>query len=195
MALLLGCVENSNAGGKIVKITVANNGNPRDFYVDEGYLADRKGGAIREYLIIHALYPGMQPCYRSDVVMAKNCNMILIESGTRKTRGESIVEQWNARKNRPNNGPGFDRYIGSEDGYDIYETLPHPKTGDVYRTLIFRDANGDLVSDSTTSTARFSGLFVRYYGPAAVYGATPRALHAWIGNLLIQLMANKTEPK
>lgn len=194
IAFLVGCIGKSHADGDIVKITVSNNGNPRDFYVDENYLSDRKGGAVRDYLIIHASYPDMIPCYRSDVVMARHCMMIVIKSGDRKTRGESIVEEWNARKHRTYNGPGFDRYIGTEDGYDIYETLPTGKSGNVYRTQVFYDASGDLVSDSNPSDARFFGLVVRYER-ARFYGATPKEMHAWVGSLLVQLMSNKMEVK
>lgn len=178
----------------MMKITVSNNGNPRDFYVNENYLADRRGGAVRDYLIIHAEFPSMKPCYRSDVVMAKNCMMILIDSGDRKTGGEFIVEQWNIGKNREYNGPGFDRYVGTEDGYDVYETLPFKKTGEVSKTLIFLDRNNSFVSDNRNSYARFRELVVRY-GRASTYGTTPKEMHAWIEKLLDKLMSIKLEDK
>lgn len=173
----------------VIKVNVDHEQTRHVFYLDRGYLKD-PDAPPREHVVLYAAYPSMLPCARNDVP-GNRCMHILIAPDRKKTNGEFIVEEWKSRKDRVDNGPGFDRYIGEEDGYQVYEGIINVKAGDIVRTRIFLDSNGDVVSDSYYGHARFlSGIPVRY-GSANGYKTTPREMHKWMQNLLNKLTQQK----
>lgn len=169
----------------VIKVNVDHGQIRHVFYLDRGYLKD-PDVPPREHIVIYAAYPSMLPCARNDVP-GNSCMHILIAPDRKKTNGEFIVEEWRLRKDRPDNGPRFDKYIGEEDGYQVYEGIINSKANDIVRTRIFLDNSGNLVSDGYYADARFlSGIPVRY-GAAKGYQTTPMEMHRWMGNLLIKL--------
>ena len=106
-------------------------------YLNRGYLKDPDAPAT-DYVVLYAAYPSMLPCAQ-DGVPNNRCMHILISPDWKNTQGEFIVQQWQLRKDRTDNGSRFDRHVGEEDGYQTYETLPSLKTGVVVRTRIFSD--------------------------------------------------------
>jgi hypothetical protein len=170
----------------VIKVNVDHGQTRHVLYLDREYLKD-PDAPPREHVVIYAAYPSMLPCARNDVP-GNRCMHILIAPDRKKTEGEFVVEQWQLRKDRSDNGSGFDRYVGEEEGYQIYETLPSPKTGVIIRTRIFTDANGNLVSDTNYHgfARMLSGIPVRY-GAAKGHQTTPKEMHKWIEKLLNKL--------
>ena len=170
----------------MVKVNVDHGQTRHVLYLDRGYLKD-PDEPPRDYVVLYAAYPSMLPCARNDVPGSR-CMHILIAPDDKKTQGEFIVEEWQLRKDRTDNGSRFDRYIGEEGGYQVYETLPSAKTGVVIRTRIFTDENGNLVSDSNYhgNARMLSGIPVRY-GSSKGNRTTPREMHKWMQDLLNKL--------
>jgi len=169
----------------VIKVNVDHGQIRHVLYLDRGYLKD-PDAAPREHVVFYAAYPSMLPCARNDVP-GNRCMHILIAPDHRTTEGEFIIEQWQSRKDRADNGPRFDRYVGEEDGYQVYEGVINSKTGDIVRTRLFFDDRGNLVSDGYYGSARFlSGIPVRY-GSAKGYRTTPKELHEWMEKLFNKL--------
>lgn len=156
-------------------------GGKRKFNIYSEYLQDPNDPQVRNFIMIKTSFPDMSPQGRwSGFSKDVNLEMILIRSSDGSTSAESTIKFWNLLKDRKDNSFGFERYIGTQDGYEVYESLPSPKTGEKRRTLIFYDEHNNAVSDDGRhgSARMLSGLIIRY-GSAKSKGISPKEMHAW----------------
>lgn len=175
----------SNDRNEELEITLQDGGVSKSFRVKRGYLSPEAVEPAQSLIVLFVNYPDMSvpPIWKQGEPRREV--QISIQAGTdRITQGEYLQQQWKERGHLPNNGPGFARYLGNKEGYDVYETLPNSKTGHIRQTLVFRDHGGNLTADGNRAEARMLGDFVVKYDSAKNMNIEPREMRIWVENFI-----------
>ena len=176
-------------------ITLQDGNVTRQFRIKRGYLFPNDVEPVQGLIVLYVDYPDMEVPSIWKQGQPRRDVQVSIQAGTgRITHGEYLAQQWKERGHLPSNGPGFDRYLGQQDGYDVYETLPNPKTGYVQRTLTFRDHDGNLVADGSRAQARILGNLVVKYDSSRSHGSDPRQMRIWVENFIRKIIKPPMAP-
>lgn len=178
------CRETAETSNEKMDIYFNDGEKIRLFKIKHGYVEHLHASKIRDYLILVVGYPEMSPMARSNA-LTKNEIRILITQSTKRTIGEFKIATRNESKNPPDIGSRTELYIGMDDGYEIYESAPNPKTIKKIKTRVFYDEDNNIVSDDgdSGSARMLSGLVVQY-DASATHGADPRTMHKWVKSFL-----------
>lgn len=178
------CRETAETSNQNMDIYFNDGGKIRRFKIKRGYVEQLHVPEIRDYLILVVGYPEMSPMARSNQ-LTKNEMRITIDPSNLHTLGERTISTWQQHENSKKIGSRVERYIGVENGYEIYESLPNLKTGKIDRTRIFYDESNNIVADNGFhgSARMLSGLVVRY-ASSDTYRTDPRTMHKWVKEFL-----------
>jgi len=180
---------------EVLAITLQSRGVSRQFHIKRGYLEQPDDGAVRGHILLKVGYPdgGFEPPWSRD--NGPRRMRMVIEIAPPETSTERMVREWQERGHLPDRGPGFDRFVGRRDGYDFYETLPNPKTGDVYKSKVFTDHEGHLVGELGWSAhARMLGDLDIEYGTSRQHKADSRDLRIWAENFVRKILSPPLPP-
>ncbi|QDL56147.1 hypothetical protein [Rhodoferax aquaticus] len=173
----------------------------RQFRIKRGYFNNwqhRTEEPVDNLLALTVGFPdmGLPPPWKQGEQNRRIMIFIKIVSEEKLTWGERLIQTETEFPNLKNS-PGLERFVGQRDGYDVYESQPNPKTGDVKRVLIFKDANGRLVSSANTiggGNARVLGNLSVEYSSSDIYGLTPREMRDWVENYVRQIVVPPLPP-
>jgi len=183
---------------ELMNITLKDGAVTREFRIKRGYLDRPQDGAVRNLIVLNVSYPdmGLPPPWQQDQLHKRMS--IYIQGAVGLGHGQTLVNDWNARGQQPNLGPGFKRFVGQQNGYDTYESLPSPKTDQVFRTQVFTDPYGQLVSVDYSYDYKHIDNRARIFGDIDIrYGLTtkyeertndPRQVRNLVDNFVRQLV-------
>lgn len=181
---------------ELMDITLKDGAVTQQFRIKRGYLQRPEDGPVRSLIVMNVGYPdmGLPPPWKQNE-FHKRWRLVISFAYPRST-AEVLVQDWKERGHLPNLGPGFMRYVGPRDGYDTYESLPDKKTGQIFRTQVFTDPYGQLVSvdlwnNTTVSRARMlSNLELQYQGTFAYEGQPndPKKVRNLMDNFIRQIV-------
>jgi hypothetical protein len=188
---------------EFVNITLKDGGLERQFRIKRGNFTswqhmDEKPIA-NGYIRLDVGFPdmGLPPPWKQGNQHKKMFLIIDIVPEQKMTWGERLIQMDSEFPAKPEDSPGRERFVGQRDGYDVYESQPDKKTGAVSRVLIFKDANGRLVSSANTiggGRARVLGNLDVEYSSADIYGLTPREMRDWVENYVRQIVVPPLPP-
>ena len=161
---------------ELMDITLKDGAITQQFRIKRGYLERPDDGAVRSLIEMRVGYPdmGLPPAWEKDN-FHKSWRLV-IGAAPNTTTAEGLVKDWREKGHLSNLGPGFMRYVGQQGGYDTYESLPDSKTGQIFRTQVFADPYGQLVSvdfwnNTMVNRARMlSDLELQYQGTFSYEG-------------------------
>jgi len=183
---------------EFVNITLKDSGLEQEFRIKRGNFNNwqhRDEEPTDNLLVLSVGFPDMglpAPWKQGE----KNRSLLIsihIAPEERLTSAERLIQTETEFPNLKNS-PGLERFVGQRDGYDVYESQPNPKTGDVKRVLIFKDANGRLVSSGFFDDARMLGNLNIRYNSSPVYGLSPREMRDWVENYVRQIVVPPLPP-
>jgi hypothetical protein len=180
---------------ELIDITLKDGAVERQFRIKRGYLNPNNIEPVTDLIVMTVGYPdmGLPPPWKQGEQHRRM--QVSIEAGAmRVTTAEAIVRR-RLESGRDNASSFvFDYYKGELDGYEVYETLPNSKTGDTYKTLLFKDHEGTYVSNRSRGEARMLGDLIVQYGSAKEHRSDPRQMRIWAENFIRQLVVPPLPP-
>jgi hypothetical protein len=161
---------------EIIPIRLEGNGVSREFRIKRGLIDIAGNGSglpccerVRSHIKLVFTYPDVgrpKSWIHNKNEVHKHVMIFIYPVNPRGTSTEQMVKYSENKGHISSIAPGFPMLKGKQDGFDIYDELPVLKTKTQRRSLVFKDAQGELVGigvGSGSQALMFGNLEVHYF--------------------------------